>query len=333
MRSRSRSPAEVGRPAAGQRPASATRAPAARRWPGRWLAPAAAYLVLWFGFNLLRARADDTPWAEAVLGLVPRLEAWLFGGWLPPERLQTWLAARPPLAWWDYAWVAVYLSFFVAPYLAAGWLLWRSPRLFRRYLLATAVLFGLALVAFVALPTAPPWLATEAVPAADLPPMRRVTEAVLRRLDLPFQLFESAAGGRRGEVRFEPNPVAAMPSIHFAATALLVFPARRAGRAAAAAALLYAALMGVALAYLGEHYVLDLVAGGAMAAAGWLVAGRLLGAGGEPTAGRRRGADRTARRPPFPVRTWRVVARPGSRGVEGVQRGGRDGWNETGRRP
>jgi len=46
-------------------------------------------------------------------------------------------------------------------------------------------------------------------------------------LDLPVDFYHH---GRRGsvvvsEAKIEPNSVAAMPSIHFAATALLVFPA------------------------------------------------------------------------------------------------------------
>jgi membrane-associated phospholipid phosphatase len=87
---------------------------------------------------------------------------------------------------------------------------------------------------------------------------------------------------RGSEVRFEPNPIAAMPSIHFAATALLVFPARRGGRLLAAGAVVYAGLMGLALVYLGEHYVLDLVVGGALAALGWSIAGRWSAPGAYP---------------------------------------------------
>ena len=135
------------------------------------------------------------------------------------------------------------------------------------------------MVGFFALPTAPPWLVAEAVPRAAFTPIDRVTEQVLGSLDLPFRLYGSAGheAARGSEVRFEPNPIAAMPSIHFAATALLVFPARWAACLLTGAALLYAALMGVALVYLGEHYVLDLVVGGAMATIGWTAAGRWRG--------------------------------------------------------
>ena len=70
--------------------------------------------------------------------------------------------------------------------------------------------------------------------------------------------------------------MAAMPSIHFAATVLLVFPALHAGRLLGAIALVYALLMGGALVYLGEHYILDLAVGGFFTAIGWVVATHVL---------------------------------------------------------
>ncbi|HEV2109461.1 MAG TPA: phosphatase PAP2 family protein, partial [Thermomicrobiales bacterium] len=85
------------------------------------------------------------------------------------------------------------------------------------------------------------------------------------------------------EVRIEPNPIAAMPSIHFAATALLVFPVRRAGVPVAGAMVLYACLMAIALVYLGEHYVLDIVVGGTLAGLAWWITGRCFAATADTT--------------------------------------------------
>ncbi len=252
--------------------------------------PIAAYLAVWLVFNLLRARADDTEWADQVLGLVPRLEAALFAGRLPSAVLQERFYESSVLAWYDCLWTAIYLSFFVVPHLVATLLLWRNQRLYWRFLLATGVLFALALAAFIAIPTSPPWLVGETNPDAGLADVQRVTKAVVDRLDSPVRVFNErdAGAARASEVRIEPNPIAAMPSIHFAATALLVFPARRAGRSLAAAAMLYAGLMAAALVYLGEHYVLDVAVGGAMAAVGWAVTGACFGEDGEA-------ADSTAR--------------------------------------
>lgn len=250
--------------------------------PLSWLVkPVGTYLGLWLGFNLARAYADDTGWADRVLGLVSRLEAWLGGGRLPSAVLQERFYDAGNLDQWDYGLTLVYLSFFVVPYVVAILLLWKNRRLFWRYVLATTMLFVLALVGFYAIPASPPWLVTEMVPTGEFPQVLRVTEEVLASLDLPFRLFnhQDDAGMRMSKVRFEPNPIAAMPSIHFAATFLLIFPARKVGKAVFGAAILYACLMGLALVYLGEHYVLDLVAAGILTSVGWMIAGKYTGDG------------------------------------------------------
>ena len=247
-----------------------------------WLVkPIGAYVGVWLGFNLLRARADGTGWADRVLGLVPELEAAVFAGHLPSAVLQERFAESSPVVWYDYGLTAVYLSFFVAPHLVAVLLLWRDRRLFWHYLLAIVALFAVSLVGFFAIPTAPPWLVTEAVPESDFAQVRRVTEEVLRSFDLPVRLYNRGQGetAHVSEVRIEPNPVAAMPSMHFATTALLVFPARHAARLPAGGAIVYAASMGIARVYRVDHYVLDLVVGGALAVSGWGIAGGCLDAG------------------------------------------------------
>jgi membrane-associated phospholipid phosphatase len=71
----------------------------------------------------------------------------------------------------------------------------------------------------------------------------------------------------------ESNPIAAMPSIHTAVTVLLVFPAWYSGRRWFIAALVYSVLMGITLVYTGEHYVVDVAMGAAVAAYGWATAG------------------------------------------------------------
>lgn len=246
-----------------------------------WLAkPIGAYAGTWIVFNFLRAYADSMPWADAVLDLAPRLERWLAAGTLPSAVLQDRFYEPGSQGWHDYALTAVYVSFFVMPHLIAIFLLWHNRRLFWQYTVGMAILFGLALACFYAIPTSPPWLIADLIPGAGFSSVDRVTEPVLAQLDLPFQIFgEGSREGTHGtvrtsEVRLEPNPIAAMPSIHLAATAMIVGPARRAGSAALATAIVYVLLMGIALVYLGEHYVVDLFAGAAMTTAGWMLAGR-----------------------------------------------------------
>lgn len=244
-----------------------------------WLVkPVGVYAGLWLVFNVLRAYADDTEWANRVLDLVPQLEGTIFAGHFPSATLQDWFYQPGSSGWIEYGLVAIYMSFFAVPHLVAALLIWRNRRLFWHYTIATGLLFAMATVSFFLIPTAPPWLASEIAAGMGFPPVQRITEPVLAGLDLPIQLFSEStrAGVRTSEVRMEPNPIAAMPSIHLAATMMVALPARRAGMGIFSLGVAYTGLMGLALVYLGEHYVVDLVAGGTMVLVSWIFAERLL---------------------------------------------------------
>src|SRR3954463_1383547 len=57
------------------------------------------------------------------------------------------------------------------------------------------------------------------------------------------------------------NPLAAMPSLHFATSVTAAHLLAETGPAAGVFGWAYAGTLGVALVYLGEHYVVDLAAG------------------------------------------------------------------------
>ena len=61
------------------------------------------------------------------------------------------------------------------------------------------------------------------------------------------------------------NPLAAMPSLHFATSVTAAHVLTDSRAAAAPLGWAYAATLGLALVYLGEHYVVDLAAGLALA--------------------------------------------------------------------
>jgi hypothetical protein len=63
------------------------------------------------------------------------------------------------------------------------------------------------------------------------------------------------------------NPLAAMPSLHFATTVMAAAQLAESGPVAGTVGWAYALALGFALVYLGEHYVVDLVAGAALTAA------------------------------------------------------------------
>jgi membrane-associated phospholipid phosphatase len=85
--------------------------------------------------------------------------------------------------------------------------------------------------------------------------------------------------GLLGGSQMASNPVAAMPSLHAAGAALLLFFCwRRAPWWARCLLVLYPLAMGLTLVYTGEHYVVDVVAGwlaAGLAVGGWRVLQRL----------------------------------------------------------
>src|SRR5437764_14651681 len=60
------------------------------------------------------------------------------------------------------------------------------------------------------------------------------------------------------------NPLAAMPSLHFATSLMGAHLLQEVGPVAGAVGWTYAFTLGLALVYLGEHYAIDLVAGAAL---------------------------------------------------------------------
>lgn len=223
------------------------------------------YAVVWFVFGFLRSFADETRHARIVNTKVASLERWLFNGELPSIRLQVEFYSPRDLHWWDFYLTFVHWSYFVIPHTVAVWLWWKHPLRYRRYLSATTILLTLGLLLYFAIPSNPPWMAPESVNSPGAPTVLRIMEPVGRQLG--GGLYQ--AGYR---VVGESNPIAAMPSIHFAITYLLVLVAAEERKRWRVLAWSYAICMGVALVYMGEHYVIDVIAGGMVATAGWMLA-------------------------------------------------------------
>ena len=71
--------------------------------------------------------------------------------------------------------------------------------------------------------------------------------------------------GVRSTISSAGNPFAAMPSLHFGTSVMAAHVLSDVGRLPGALGWAYAGTLGFALVYLGEHYVVDLVAGFALA--------------------------------------------------------------------
>jgi PAP2 superfamily len=165
--------------------------------------------------------------------------------------------------------VVMYVSHFFAP-LALGFYLWmrRLGRGFAELMFALLATSILADVVFVLYPTAPPWLAAQ---HGGLVHVHHILRQSL--LDLHLGTFAAFIGDPQ-----KYNVVAAVPSMHAAFPVIGLVVALRYGLPRWLVGLQSAQLLGVlfAIVYLGEHYVVDALAGVVFAVAGVTLVRRLL---------------------------------------------------------
>jgi hypothetical protein len=186
-------------------------------------------------------------------------------GELPTVRLQRALARHgPDGARWralDRVLVWAHWSWFLVPHGSVAYILLRHPARFTRAAVLTYAAFDLGASVYWLAPTAPPWY------AADLAAAPGGQTLAVRRMMVEYgEHFWRDGWGSLYSV-FGGNPLAAMPSLHFATSVMAALLLAEVSPVAGALGFSYAATLGFALVYLGEHYVVDLLAGAALTAA------------------------------------------------------------------
>src|SRR4051812_24958410 len=179
-------------------------------------------------------------------------------GRLPGLRLQRALARPGAIGRADQVLVWSHWLWFLVPHTTVAFLLLRRPAMFPRGAAQMYAVFDLGLIGYWALPTAPPWYAGQVGALGDM------GDPALRRMMLEHgEAFWKGLWGPLYDV-LGGNPLAAMPSLHFATSLMAARLLREAGPVPGAIGWTYAVTLGFALVYLGEHYVVDLVAGAAL---------------------------------------------------------------------
>jgi membrane-associated phospholipid phosphatase len=161
------------------------------------------------------------------------------------------------LAWCHWLW-------FFVPHSAVAYVRLRDRDGHNRFPSAAARMYGVFDVGaffYWAIPTAPPWWAAAHGQLQDG-----------RALDVRRMMIEYGpqAWGRLWAPLFKflgGNPLAAMPSLHVATSLMGAHILSEVGPVAGAVGWGYTGLLGLALVYLGEHYVVDLIGGAALAEA------------------------------------------------------------------
>jgi membrane-associated phospholipid phosphatase len=202
---------------------------------------------------------DDPARAESRLrvGYPIRIDRALGLGELPNVRLQRALSGLGRANVVDRFLSWVHWSWFFEPHAALAYILARDQDQFARSGRQMSAVYDLGLIVYAAVPTAPPWWASE----------EGHTDAAVRRIMVEVGEEE---WGRAWPALYDTlggNPWAAMPSLHFATSLMAALLLSELGLREGIAGWAYAGTLAFALVYLGEHYVVDLIAGAALVVA------------------------------------------------------------------
>ncbi len=197
--------------------------------------------------------------ARARTGYPIALDRMLGLGVPPTVRLQRAFSAPDRVSRLEWILVWCHWLWFATPHATVAYVLVRDPDRFPSAAARMYSVFDLGAVFYWAIPTAPPWWAAA---EGRLQDGQRVA---VRRMMIEYgprfwgerwgDLYEFLGG----------NPLAAMPSLHFATSLMGAHLLSEVDPIAGALGWSYAATLGFALVYLGEHYAIDLIAGAALA--------------------------------------------------------------------
>jgi len=225
------------------------------------------FVALFLGYEILRGLAGSSGIDVHYSGPIT-FDNFISLGHQPTIWLQELLYRQGSVSPLDVTATLFYFCHFAYP-LTLGFVFWIKDRvLFRRFAAALLAMSFTAFVFFLLVPVAPPWLAAQ---QGYLPHVEKIISHTIPSSTSWFYQ------------NLNPNPVAAVPSLHAAFPVLgLLYGVRLWGRRAWPLALWCVAVC-FSIVYLGEHYLADALAGILFAWASYFVVesvyGRLRKAG------------------------------------------------------
>jgi len=219
-----------------------------------FLADWGPFLLLFFAYEAMRGFASKTGFAPHDLS---GLERTVFGGTLPTLTLQHAFYHPGVVGPQDLIATFLYFMHFPLPILV-GFVFWLNSREhYRRFIAALLLMCFLAFVTYLFWPSAPPWW--------------QVSD-VYKVIDRTVQLLWGNQYFVSGIYHsFNPNRFAAFPSLHAAFPALAAVYAWRRYRPLSIVLIVWSIAVLLAIVYLGEHYVVDALAGYVYVAAATLL--------------------------------------------------------------
>jgi membrane-associated phospholipid phosphatase len=216
------------------------------------------FVALILAYEMLRGFADSH-FPVHVASLV-NAERALFSGNLPTEVLQNLLYKEGAIGWKDVGATIIYFLHFPLPLIFAFFLWVKDKQQYYQFVIALIALSFSGFITFLLFPAAPPWYAAD----EGLISVTKITNLAVDHVGWSWNLSYYYS-------HLNPNPVAAMPSLHAAYPTLVWLALRRYNKRLSWFFLPYPPLVWLSTIYLGEHYVIDVIAGAAYAFAAYFV--------------------------------------------------------------
>lgn len=208
------------------------------------------FILILLAYDGLRGFADLL---NSRVNYWPQLlvDNFLGAGHSPTAFLQSHLYQPGILHWYDYMATMVYFLQFALP-LGFGFILWLKRRdQFSRFAHSILYLSYAAFFTYIIYPAAPPWLAART----------GFLTGITKILDITLASFPDHWHLPTVYATFDPNTVAAVPSLHAAYPYLiLLFAIKFFGKKGLIFAP-YVLFCWFSLVYLGEHYIIDEILG------------------------------------------------------------------------
>jgi len=236
------------------------------------------FIGLFLAYELMRGYADDFGASVHVADFVA-IDRFLGFGTLPTQILQDALHPATGTDWLAIVSTIFYFLHFPLP-LAVGFFLWlRKRRVYYDFVAAIILLSMAAFVTYLILPVGPPWYAADhgLLNGANGQPTISYLKSTAFDEIARFFGFQGNYLYRYAMYDINPNDVAAFPSLHAAYPTLAFLFTRRAFGRIGYLMAGYAACVWFAVIYLGDHYLIDVLAGILYAAVAYLAITRAPG--------------------------------------------------------
>lgn len=209
----------------------------------------APFIVLLLAYDSFRGIADQLAGRVNIWPMI-RFDEWIGGGTIPTIHLQN-LLFNEQSHWYNAYFFSVYLMHFITPVLLGIYFWKRRPRLYVPYVVALVGMSFAGFLTYLLFPAMPPWMASE---MHHLPEVHKVSSALW--VSVGVQSFPTIYQ------QIDPNPVAAVPSLHSAYPLLMtLFVARLRKWWLTGIFAFYTVSIWFGVVYMGEHYVIDVIIG------------------------------------------------------------------------